>query len=92
MAKIKFCSCTAEVTEKKTSDAYIDSGKTYHFFHLRSFSVDYRTIDDETILGAADITKIVGKGTIILPICTGIIVETYHVPQFSSNVVSVRFL
>ncbi len=56
MAKIKFKSNIAEVSEEKCSDDYIDSGATHHFFHYRSLFLSYAQIDEEPVKGAAGIT------------------------------------
>ncbi len=42
--------------------------------------------------GATGITKIVGEGFVKLPIEDGILVEAYHAPMPSSNILSVALL
>ena len=90
MAKMKYRSNIAEVFDEKSSDAYIDSGATHHFFHRRSAFISYSEMNEEPVRGATGFTKIVGKGTVRLPIDNGMIVEAYHAPAFSSNVLAVR--
>ena len=92
MAKLKFRANVAELSEEKTTDAYIDSGATHHFFHHRSIFENYETLSEEPVRGAAGITKIVGKGMVHIPIGKGFYVEAYHAPEFSSNILSVRLL
>ena len=41
MASIKFRSNIAEIEESKTSEVYIDSGATRHFFHSRFSFIAY---------------------------------------------------
>ena len=75
MEKVKFQSHVAQITEHKTSDAYIDSGATHHFFHRRDSFVLYSPIEEEPVKAAASVSKIVGKGMVKLPINGGILVE-----------------
>lgn len=88
MAKIKFRSKVARMDEKKSNDAYIDSGATHHFFHSRGSFISYETIPDETVRAAYGETRIVGKGTVCVPIADGYIQESYHAPAFSSNILA----
>ncbi len=41
MAKVKYRSNVAELSEEKTSSAYMDSGATHHFFHSKSTFITY---------------------------------------------------
>jgi len=88
MAKLKFRANIAELSDEKTSDAYIDSGATHHFFHRREIFENYTRINDEPVKGASGISKIVGKGMVRLPINKSIFVEAYHALEFSSNILS----
>ena len=92
MAQAKFRSNIAEISEKKTYDAYIDSGATHHFFHNKSAFLSYSRMPEEIVKGATGETKIVGKGEVKLPIGNGYIIQAYHVPLFSSNIISVGLL
>ena len=47
---------------------------------------------NESVKAASETTNLIGKGTIRLPINGGIIVEGYHAPYFSSNILSVGLL
>ncbi len=76
MAKIKFRSNIAELSEEKCSDACIDSGATYHFLHNRSVFLSYAQMDEEPAKRAAVITKIVSKGLVQISVNNGIIAES----------------
>lgn len=86
MAKIKFRRNIAQVSDEKLADAYIDSGATHRFFFSRLMLTTYTAIAEEPVKGATGLTKIVGKGMVQLPINNGMIVEAYHAPGFSSNI------
>ncbi len=90
-AKIKLKSSIAEVSEGKCSKAYIDSGAIHHFFHNRSVFSSYTQTDEEPVKGVAGITKIVGKGLVQIPNSNGMIVDAYHSPAFSSNILAVCY-
>ena len=92
MAQVKFRSKIAEFSETKNPNAYVGSGATHYFFYRRSSFSTYETIKEENVQGANATSKIVGKGTVTLPIGDGINVEAYHAPKFSSNIISVEWL
>lgn len=92
MVKLKFKSLIANVAEEKTSDALIDSGATHHFFHRRSAFIVHTDISHEDVFGATGDTKVVGNCIVRIPIGQEILVQAYHVPIFSSNILSVGFL
>ena len=52
----------------------------------------YTKVNEEPEQGATGITKIVVKGFVKLPIEDEILVEAYHAPTFSSNILSVALL
>ena len=92
MAKIKFQSKVATVSDEKCSDAYIDSGATHHFFDRKSSFITFERIEPESVKAASSTSKLVRKGTIKLPFDNGTIIEAYPAPEFSSNIISVQFL
>eukprot|EP00171_Calliarthron_tuberculosum_P001071 IDg1071t1 len=92
MAKLKFKSNVARCSQDKTKDAYIDSGATHHFFHSRSSFTNYKSIDTENVKAASGFSKIVGKGTVRLPVDGEITIEAYHAPEFSSNIIFVGLI
>lgn len=92
MAKIKFRSNVAELSEEKSPDAYFDSGATHHFFYHRSSFISYTDIEETPVRGASTITKVVGKRLVKLSIGNGIKVEAYQAPKFSSNIISLGIL
>ena len=47
---------------------------------------------EETVKAAAGVTTIVIKGTVRMPVQGGMIVEAYHAPMYSSNILSVNLL
>ena len=92
MANIKFRSNLADTSGEKIYDAYIDSGATHHFFHHRSAFLNYKTIDTEPVLGATEITRIIGKGCVTLPIDNGLTIQAFHSHMFTANILSVALL
>ena len=92
MAKLKYRSNVASLSDEKCADAYVDSGATHHFFHSKTSFQTYEKIRPESVKAASSTSKLVGKGTIKFPINGGILFEAYHVPYFSSNILSVRLL
>ena len=59
--KIKFRTNVAVVSEEKSSDDYIDSGATHHFFYSQSVFMNCSTVNKEPVKGATRITKILAK-------------------------------
>ncbi len=92
MTKIKFRSNISEVSEQKSSDAFIDLGATHHLFYSQSAFMNYSVMKEETVIGVTGVTEIAGKVMVQLPIYNGMIVEAYHAPVFSSNILAVRLL
>ena len=92
MAKIKFKSKVATVSDEKCSNVYIDSGATHHFFHRKSSFITYERIEPESIKAASSTSKLVGKGKIKLSFDNGSTVEAYHAPEFSVNIISALLL
>ena len=62
MAKIKFRSKVATVSDDKCNDACIESGVTHHFFHSKSSFRPYERIDPVSYIAATSTSKLVGKG------------------------------
>ena len=52
MVKIKFRSKVATVLDEKYNDAYIGSGATHQFFHIKSSLFTYERIDPESVESA----------------------------------------
>jgi len=92
MAKVKFQSRVASVSNEKCDDAFIDSGATHHFFHDKSSFLTYDKMKYEPVKAASGTSKLVGKGFVKLPIDQGLIVEAYYASNFSANIISVRLL
>ncbi len=78
--------------KKRLMTDILTSGATHHFFHSKSSFITYERIDTESVKAASSLSKLVGKGTVKLPIDGGIIIEAYHAPDFSANIISVRRL
>ncbi len=92
MAKIKFHSNIAEISEQKLPDACIDLEDAHHFFYRRPSFLTYSTLEITSVQVASGSTVIVGQGHVHLPIGSGIKVEAYHTPKFSCNVITVGLL
>lgn len=88
----RFKSKVASLSENKTDDSFIDSGATHHFFHRRSSFITYEIIKPETVLVAHGSSMVVGKGNVNVAIGNGIIVEAFHAPEFSSNILANHLL
>ena len=92
MAKLKFRSLVAEVSDEKTSNSIIDSGTTHHFFHRRSSFTTYEPMDSEQVRGANGVSQVVGTGMVKIPIGNCILIEALHVSAFHTNILSVRLI
>lgn len=57
----KFRSNIAQSGNKKTSEAYIDTGATHNFIHNRSAFISYSTIEPESVESASTTTQLIGK-------------------------------
>ena len=86
-------STIARCDAKKSPNVLIDSGASHHFFFSKKAFVTYAKIQQEVVKSAYGNSMTVGKGTVSLPISEhGIIVEAYHTPKFSANILSVSLL
>lgn len=92
MAQIKFRSSVAVVDKNKTADMLIDSGGTHHFFHSISSFVQYERVHTKDVMSALGLSIIVGKGLIRTPLDKDTLVEAYHTPHFSTNILAVSKL
>ena len=92
MAKIKYRTNVAVVFEEKCNDVFIDSGAVLHFFRNRSDSLTYEYVPIGSVNDSFSISKLIGKGTVQLPIDGSAIVKAYHTLKFSANISSVRIL
>lgn len=92
MSRIKFRSTLAVVYGIKDTSCLIDSGGTRHFFHDRSSFINFQSIDEEIVKSASATSKIVGNGELIFTIVGVVMVEAYHTPHFSTNIISVGLL
>lgn len=88
----RYVSKVATVGESKTNDAFIDSGATHHFFHRRDSFKTYNEITIEKVETASGHSRLLGKGAVQLPIGKGVIVEAFHAPDFTSNIVANHLL
>ena len=91
MAKVKR-SKLSSLSSAKTDDALIDSGATHNFFHSVKYFKDYRRIKEEDVQSASGVSRIVGVGTVFIPIGGGFYFEAYHAPEFGENILSVSKL
>ena len=89
MPKVKYRSSAASCAEKKSNVCLIDSGASDHFFFSRKAFTSYEELSSRTVKAAVGTSNIVGKGMVKLPLENGIIVEVFHLPQFSTNIISV---
>ena len=87
VAKLKFQSKVATVSDEKCRGAYVDLGAAHHFFHSRSSFITYQRIEPESVKAASSTSKLVGKVTIILPFNNGTTIEAYRAPEFSANII-----
>lgn len=92
MAKVKYRSSVAEIGNEKTSDLLIDSGATHNFLHSRNSFIEFEKIEPIDVRSASGVTKIVGKGTFLIPIDGGRTIDAFYVPQFTANILSVSKL
>lgn len=78
----------AMTNDNKIDDYFIDSGATNNLFHRRSSFIMYESISTESVSTADGESYLIGKGTVFPPIGKGIIMEAYHAPHFSANIVA----
>ena len=88
MAKIKFRSLMAEISEKKTDGSLIDSGGMQHFFHFRSSFIPCNRMFEAPVEEATGSAKAVEKGTVWVPISGRMKITAYNVPGFFQNILS----
>ena len=61
MAKMKFNSNVATISESKCNKELIDAGATHHFDHDRSLYVNYEPIDNSRVSTAGGESRIIDK-------------------------------
>lgn len=89
MARLKFRSSIAQVSNEKTHDALIDSEGTHHFFHSRYMFCSCQTMSKKDVLSASGMSIIVEKGDVFIPLHGGMFLEAFQTPHFSANNISV---
>lgn len=82
MAKHKFISTVPNVNENKTPNGLIDSGGTHYLFYLKDSFLTYEMIEKEEVLFASGKSSVFDKGTIELPIGSGLFVDAYQTSAF----------
>ena len=92
MARIKYRSTVATCGEEKSKDTLIDSGGSHHFFHNKRSFIEYQSVKNKDVQAAAEMSTIVGKGKVFIPLGGGYLVEAYHTPYFQANILSVGLL
>ena len=75
MAQMKFRSTVATVSKKKSDTALVNAGGTHHLLHSKKFFKTYEVRDKTEVQFAMEISLIVGKGQVFLPIYVGVYVE-----------------
>jgi len=92
MARINFRSTIATCADEKTNDALVDSGGSHHFFHSRNDFIEYEEMEIADVQAASELSIIVGRGKVLIPLEGGFYMEAYHAPHFQSNILSVGLL
>lgn len=92
MAKIKFKTTLAKCSDNKSKDWLIDSGASHHFCNNKSMFVSYESTLTTQVQAAAEVSILVGKGQIYIPLAGGLVITAYHAPHFQTNIVSVGML
>lgn len=70
----------------------VEYGGTHNFSHSKDYFIKYHKVEIKDVQYSSGISKIVGLGTVILPIVGGVQVEAYHPPEFEVNILSVAQL
>ncbi len=84
--------CRKWISDQKRDKRFTVSGATHNFFYSRSSFTSYQQITEETVKGATLVSEIVGKGKYNISIGSGVTIEAFHDPGFSSNIVPIRML
>ncbi len=92
MPKVKFRSNVAEFLGTKTPNGYAGSGLSHHFFYWRTSFSTYKAIKKINVQTANATFKIVGEGTVTLPIENVINFEAYNPLKFLSRLISLGLL
>lgn len=82
MARIKFKNIVANCGEGKSSDSLIDSEGSHHLFHSKSSLCSYERIDKQGVQAASELSVLVGKGQVFVPLASGFFFEAYHTLHF----------
>lgn len=73
MEKIRFRSLVAKSAHQKSQSALVDFGGTHNFFPSKYYFTEYHKVPIQDVQSASVISKIVGMGTVILPIDGGVL-------------------
>ena len=92
MAKMKFKSNVAQLSDEKSDDALVDSGATHHFVHDRAAFKTYESIDPIDVGTADGSSYVVGKGIVTIQLDVEVEVEAYHAPSFQSHILATNLL
>lgn len=89
MAKVKFRRTVADCFAKRKYICLIDRGATHHFICSRFIFESYESVESETVESASGKSRLVGMGIVTLSFDGAILIEAYHAPQFSSQIISI---
>ena len=82
IAKIKFQSKVATVSDEKCKHTYIDLEATHYFFNSKSSFINHERIEPQSVEVASSTSKFVGKGIIKLSVENSTIIGAYRAPEF----------
>lgn len=92
MEKIKYRIKIETTSDTNSTKTLMDSGATHHFFHSYASFMSYEKCPKQKVEYASGVSIIFGKGAIKLDWNGGIVVESYHLPQFSTTSILVGLL
>ena len=83
-----------EVTfgSEKTNEAYVDLGNTHLFLRIYTFLMPYEVKSPIFVSLSEGDFRLLGKGTICLPIGHSMMVQSYHAPVFTLIITAIHLV
>lgn len=89
MARIKYMTSVAVNDKLLPHSIIIDSGSSHHFIQRKGMFLNYEQVVSKAVQSATGESIVIGKGQVRLPIDGGVLVNDFHTPNFSTNIISV---
>lgn len=92
MARCKFRSTAASLRKETSPNAVVDYGASHHFFHSRKSFRSYQEVSASDMESATVTASIFCFASVEIPLHGKTIIEAYHAPKFSTNILTVERL